>query len=186
MDPKERPRKFMSIVQHNCVSNSHISHTLFSELVKSLMDDVCIQDPPLFNDIPLAASGFDAIFPPNRTGGKTRVATFISKNLSSISFLPIFVDRDNIIATSFFLKKRGPHYQQHLDRLMVVNVYNRKKRSSHCITPDRIFHDAPCGPTLIMGNFNMHNPTTDPSRLFNNNEIGESILYFQLSSRLGF
>lgn len=175
----------LTVVQHNCVSNSCIFHTLFSELARSHPEVICIQDPLLFNDIPPAAPGFDVVFPPKGRKGKVRVATYISRNLSDTSFLPMFFDRDNIMANSLFFRG-GPPDHQCLERLLVINVYNCKERSSHCITLDRIFHDVPQVPTLIVGDFNIHSPLTDPTRSFNKNEMGESLPFFQLASELGF
>lgn len=179
------PGPNFQIVQHNYVSNSRIFHSLFSELARTQPEMVCIQDLPLFNNIPLAAPGHSVVFLPRGARGKVKVAMFISKNLSKTSFLPVFFDRDNIMAVSLFMEG-PPTEQQCLERLLVVNIYNHKEKSSHCITPDKIFQDAPRIPTLVIRDFNIHNPITDPSRSFNKNEISESSPYFQLASELGF
>src|SRR5467141_4034797 len=97
-----KPSSHLVIVQHNCAGSSFIFHSLFSIL--SNVDIVAIQDPYLWNGIPLSAPGFSIIFPPVTNVQKVRVCLYISNRFissSKVSFLPLFFNRDDICGVNF-------------------------------------------------------------------------------------
>lgn len=51
--------------------------------------------------------------------------------------------------------------------------------------PDHIFPHLP-GPTLLLGDLNIHHPTTDPLRSFKEDELATSVPYFDRDTELGF
>jgi hypothetical protein len=82
--PSSRPpQNFLNIFQHNCCRSNHVFISLFSILKLLNPDVVTIQDPYLFNNKPLNASGFSLIF--DHSSASLKVATYISNKLLRLS-----------------------------------------------------------------------------------------------------
>src|SRR5712664_157929 len=91
------PPLSLTIVQHNCAGSSFVFQSLFSMLFN--VDIVAIQDPYLWNGIPLAAPGYSIIVPPTSVNQKVRVCLYISNRFvssSKVSFFPLFFNRDDL------------------------------------------------------------------------------------------
>jgi len=71
--------------------------------------------------------------------------------------------------------------------LTIINSYSTKGLSNNTrsVPPDLIFPSSPL-PTLTLGDLNIHYPTSDPLRTFNEDEITTSARYFERATDLGF
>jgi len=69
----------------------------------------------------------------------------------------------------------------------IINSYSTKARlnNTRSVPPDVIFPVSPL-PTLTLGDLNIHHPTSDPLRLFKEDEIATSAPYFDRATDLGF
>ena len=179
------PSSKIIIIQHNCAGSSFIFHSLFSTLFN--VDIVAIQDPYLWNGIPLSAPGFSIIFPPVTNVQKVRVCLYISNRFiaySKVSFFPLFFNRDDICGVNF----RFPSvYFGSFNSFTCINVYNRNRQGSdtHYIPPPIIFNEV-SHPTCIVGDFNMHHQPQNPSRIISYNQKAAANKYFQCATAQGF
>jgi len=69
----------------------------------------------------------------------------------------------------------------------IINSYSTKGRANNTrsVPPDIVFPSSPL-PTLSLGDLNIHHPTADPLRTFNEDEIATSTPYFDRATDLGF
>ena len=69
----------------------------------------------------------------------------------------------------------------------IINSYSTKARlnNTRSVPPDVIFPVSPL-PVLTLGDLNIHHPTSDPLRLFKEDEIATSSPYFDRATEHGF
>ena len=72
-------------------------------------------------------------------------------------------------------------------RFTIINSYSTKDLSNNTrsVPPDLIFQNLP-GPTLTLGDLNIHHTTADPRRSFKEDKLAISITYFERATELGF
>src|SRR6266568_1354430 len=179
------PLSKLVIIQHHCAGSSFIFHSLFSIL--SNVDIVAIQDPYLWNDIPLSAPGFSIIFPPVTNVQKVRVCLYISNRFisySKVSFFPLFFNRNDICGVNFTFPSV---YFGSFTSFTCINVYNRNRQSSdtHYIPPPIIFNEV-SHPACIVGDFNIHHQPQNPSRVITYNQNAAAVKYFECATSQGF
>jgi len=121
---------------------------------------------------------FSVFSPPTRRGCKPRVAFYVySSFLSTVSILPRFFARgDDIVLDLLILEA---FFNTSTTKFSIINSYSSKGRSnnSHSVPVDMVFPAAP-QPTLTLGDLNIHHPTSDPFRVFKEDEIATSTPYF--------
>ena len=69
----------------------------------------------------------------------------------------------------------------------IVNLYNlRTKRTSHMTVSPLVAFPESSNPTLVVGDFNINHPLSDPLRSHSDEELVTFFPYFSRSSELGF
>src|SRR5207302_3884376 len=123
---------------------------------------VCLQDPPILRGRLQSFPGFQS-FAPAVNGRPAKVACYVSSGLlRAASILPLFQDRSDIMT----LVVHGLDlFGSGLPEFRIINLYSPLGSSStvRTISPEVAFPPSPL-PTLVVGDFNIHNPMADPRR----------------------
>ena len=179
---------FLSLVQHNCLGSWSVFTSLFNSLRAApiVPSFVFVQDPPVFRNRLPTFGGFKLFAPSFASGCAPRVACYAALSiLQSFPILPCFFDRLDLMALDVHTPSGLFDSTQRVLRL--YNGYSTNGRSAafRTIPPEAWFpsHDFPC---LVVGDFNLHHPLSDPLRQFSPHEIRLSSPYFQRASDEGF
>jgi len=172
----------LSIVQHNCLSSSNVFQTLFSFFasVESSPHIVALQDIPLRRNCPPVFCNYKCFFPPATDSYKPHVATYVHERLLSvISILPLFFERDDLMAVNFHSPEGLFDTSHNLFRL--YNAYSMPSGHTRSVSPVDLFpqHDFP---TLVLGDLNIHHSASDPTCLLSNYDQFISSTYFDRAS----
>jgi len=125
-------------------------------------------------------------FPPTSGGCKPRIAFYVYCSfLSTISLQPRLFDRGDIMALD--LVTLDGFFNPSMTKFTIIKSYSTKGRWNHTrsVTGDIVFPEAP-QPTLILGDLNIHHPTSDPLKVFKEYEIATSTPYFDKVTELGY
>ena len=156
----------------------------FSQLAQT-PSVVALQDPLVYRG-KLSSFQFYSCFSPLSIGTKKpRVVFYVfSFFLSTISLLPRFFDRGDIIALDLFTP--DGFFNPSMTRF-TINSYSSKGRSNNTrsLPPDLIFPYLP-GLKLTLSDLNIHHPTDDPMRNFKEDELATFVPYFDRATELGF
>src|SRR6266566_1267494 len=167
----------ISIIQHNCDTSNPILISLFSSFKKNSQPAiVAIQEPFLFNGQPPSVPSYTLISPPNSSTDKVRCCFYIQTAfLDSISLVPLFFDRGDLCGLSLSFPSTG--FRRLFKSLTIYNGYNvHINRFQRSISPTILFKASNL-PTLVLGDFNIHHPTSDPQCIFKRSEITLSNSY---------
>ena len=176
-----------TLVQHNCLGRWDVFLFLFgsfSQLACSPLV-VALQDPPVYRAKLPTHSDYRNFFPPTGSS-KPRVAFFLLDFLlSTVSVLPWFFDTGDIMALDFFTP--DGFFLSGLSKWTIVNSYSTKglANNTRTVPPDLVFPSL-LFPTLILGDLNLHHPTSDPLRDFKEYELAVSCPYFDKPTDLKF
>ena len=115
----------------------------------------------------------------------SRVWLFVSTMLlSHLTVLPLFFDRYNVAALDIY---GSDLFSGSFTQFRILNVYNLRPRHAASMTvspvvsfPEVVF------PLLVVGDFNIHHPLSDPLRAHSSEELALSFPYFSRASELGF
>ena len=147
---------------------------------------VALQDPPVYRGKLPSFSLFSSFSPPNPGGCKPRVAFYVySAFLFTISLHPRFFDRGDVMALDLFTP--DGFFNSSTTRFSIINPYSTKGRLNHTrsISPEIVFPWS-ATPTLTLGDLNIHPHTSDPLRVFKEDEIATSAQYFDRATEPGF
>ena len=177
----------MSIVQHNSLRSWDVFLSLFNSFAtaKCPPDIVCLLDPPFGRSRLPSFQNYTSFAPPGGTGNKPKVAFYVSFNLlGQATVLPAFCDRPNVVALDVFGVNR---FGKSFSHFRVLNLYNlwTKRTSRMTVSPLVAFPESSY-PTLVVGDFHIHHPLSDPLRSHSAEELATSFPYFSRSSELGF
>ena len=124
----------------------------------------------------LSFSGFQS-FAPTTYGRPAKVAGYVSSGLlRAASILPLFQDRSHIMT----LVVHGLDlFGSGLPEFRIINLYSRagSSPSARTISSDLAFPPSPL-PTLVVGDFNIHNLMADPVSDYSPTEMSISFPYF--------
>ena len=188
LGPRAREPNFLSVAQHNCLGSLVVLQSIFQEatLGRRAPSFVLIQDPPVTRGLTPLINGYRCFTPPPQTG-KPRVATYV---LSSIDkFFCVFsatMTRSDVLEV--MVAADNPLFSTAIRSFRLVNVYRHPRGSSlpgAPLTPDNIFSPSPVA-TLVAGDFNLHHPSSDPSRTISDRDFCESEPFFSLAAERGF
>jgi len=176
----------LSIVQHKCLGSSNVFQTLFSFFtsVESSPHVVALQAIPLWRNSPPVFHNYSCFVPPAIDGYKPRLAVYVyDKLLSVISILPLFYETGDLMAVNFH-SPEGLFDTSH-NLFCLYNAYSIPSRQNRSLSPFDLFpqHDFP---TLVLGDLNIHHPTSDPARFFSNNDQFIGFPYFNRASPESF
>ena len=145
-------------------------------MAKAPPDIVCLQDPPIWRGRLPSFPGFQS-FAPAVSGRPAKVACYVSSALlRAASILPLFQDRSDIMT----LVVHGLDlFGSGLTEFRIVNLYSRLGSSSsvRTVSPEVAFPYSPLS-TLVVGDFNIHNPMVDPVRNYSPKKMSISFPYF--------
>jgi len=174
----------LTLVQHNSLGSWDVFLSLFSSLVDGPpVDIVLLQDPPSPEGFLPSFSGFNFFAPPI---ARPRVACYVSqKFLKNFTVLPFFpAETDDFMVLNVFTLQGC--FGANLSRFVIGNAYARPPFPlPYSVSPESSLLDLNY-PSLVAGDFNIHNSATDPSRLLSSKEEKESAPYFSRASDLGF
>jgi len=185
--PPPPPDPF-TLVQHNCLG----SWDVFLSLVGSFTQPahpppiVALQDPPVYRGKLPSFRLFSSFSPPTSGGCKPRVAFYVySSFLATISLLPPFFGRGDVMALDLFTP--DGFFNPSTTRFSIINSYSTKGRlnNTRSVSPEIVFPWS-ATPTLTLGDLNIHHPTSDPLRVFKEDEVATSAPYFDRATELGF
>ena len=158
--------------------------SLFNSFVEfSLVDIVLLQDPPVLHGSLPSFAEFKAFAPPV---SRPRVACYVAVGFCKrYSLLPAFIPQTgdvmfiDIFTPDGFFDFSAPKFQ-------IGNVYSRSlaQPPTHIVLPATVLADHDL-PYLVVGNFNIHNPASDPLRFLSSTEERPSALYFDQAADLG-
>ena len=161
-----------------CLFNSFAS-------VKAPPDIVCLQDPPVWRSRLPSFHNFTPFYAPCSGGFKSRVAYYVSSMLlSHVTVLPLFSDHYDVAALDIY---ESDLFGGFFTQFRILNVYNLRPRhaGSMPVSPIVSFPEVDF-PLLVVGDFNIHHPLSDPLRAHSSEELALSFPYFSRASELGF
>ena len=148
-------------------------------------DLVCLQDPPFYCTRLPFCQNYTSFAPLAGSGCKPKVAFYVSVFLLAQAIvLAAFFDGSDVSALDVFgvdlFGKSFSHFR-------ILNIYNLwTKRTSQMTVSPLVAFPEPSYPTLVVGDFNIHQPLPDPLRTHCAEELTTSFPYFSRSSELGF
>ena len=181
------PSPALTIVQHNSLGSWNVFLSLFNSFaaVKAPPDIVCLQDPPVWRSRLSSFHNFPSFHAPCSDGFKSRVAFYISTMLlSHVAVLSLFFDRYDVAALDIY---GSDLFGGSFTQFRILNVYNLRPRhaGSMTVSPVVSFPEVDF-PLLVVGDFNIHHPLSDPLRAHSSEELALSFPYFSRASELGF
>ena len=145
---------------------------------------VCLQDPPFWRGRLPSFKGFSA-FAPTAQDRRPRVAFYVSSvTLQEATVLPVFTDRSDVAS----LELHSPNlFGQGAGTLSIINCYSvwGDRESLHTVAPQHAL-PTPTHPTLVVGDFNIHQPLSDPLRVHSQAELHALFLYFLRAADLSY
>ena len=153
--------------------------------VKAPPDIVCLQDPPVWRSRLPSFHNFTSFHAPCSGGFKPRVAFYVSTMLlSHVTVVPFFFRLNDVAALDIYGSDLfgGSFTQFH-----ILNVYNLRPRHAGSMTVSPVVSCPQVDfPLLVVGDFNIHHPLSDPLRAHSTVELVLSFTYFSRASELGF
>src|SRR6266581_2355630 len=171
----------LSIIQHNCANSNPIMISLFSSFNKKQPPViVAVQEPFLYKDHPPSVPSYTLIAPPKPSNGKVLSCFYILTSfLNSISLVPLFFNRGDICGLSISYPDKG--FRRLFKSLNVYNIYNKHSGRFTRSVPTQLCFTKSILPTLVVGDFNIHHHSADPSRKFKRSELSLSSPCFDLA-----
>ena len=174
----------ISIIQHNSLGSWDVFLSLFSSVVGTLHGDIVpLQDPPSSKGLLPRFAGFKSFAPPTV---RPRVAIYVSLRLcANYTILPGFHDDT---PDAMYLDVHTPDgcFGTKAPKFRINNIYARVEGGhTRSVSPATAFQQADF-PYLVAGDFNIHNPASDPLRIFSYAEELESAPFYDLASDRGF
>src|SRR3978361_2070006 len=184
INPPERPyntvssrpctQNSLNIYQHNCCGSNPVFISFFSIIKSKNPDIIAVQDPFLWNGKPLSAPGFTLIY--ENSFAKPKVTTYICNNLLKHAEYISAPPSSPYIQTITIHLPNNP--------IVIRNLYNTPWNANK-IETHNIFVNSHI-PTIVLGDFNLHSPSSDPLRVFNRREIWTSTPYFDHAADTGY
>ena len=174
----------ISLVQHNSLGSWDVFLSLFGSLAGvPHVDIVLLQDPPSSKGFLPRFAGFKSFAPPSP---RPRVATYVSLRLcSQYSILPVFQE-DTLDAIQLDVHTPGGCFGTSAPKFRISNIYARVlPNHTRSVTPEVAFQNL-AFPCLVAGNFNIHNPASDPLRLFSYSDNLASSPFHDRASDIDF
>ena len=174
------PSREFSIVQHNSLGSWDVFLSLFNSFASARNPPsvVCLQDPPFCRNRLLSFEGFSSFAPPT-IDRRPRMAFYVSSaTLQETTVLPVFTGRSDIATLEIHSLSL---FSQAAGVLSIVNCYSVWGDGDYLrtVAPPLAF-PAPSHPTLIVGDFNIHHPLSDPLRTHSQAELHASFPYFHV------
>ena len=158
---------------------------MFNSFVElSPVDIVLLQDPPVYHGSLPSFAGFKANAPPV---SKLRVACYVALGFCrEYSLLPAFLpQKDGIMFLDIFIPEG--FFDFSAPKFRIGNVYSRSlaQPPTHTVIPAVALPDYDF-PYRLAGDFNIHNPASDPLRVISSTEGRTSATYFDQATDLGY
>src|SRR3978361_1893689 len=161
----------LNIYQHNCCGSNPVFISFFSIIKSKNPDIIAVQDPFLWNSKLLSAPSFTLIY--ENSFPKPKVTTYINNNLlKHAEYISAPPSSPYIQTITIHLPNNNP--------IVIRNIYNTPWNANE-IETFTIFVNSHI-PTIVLGEFNLHSPSSDPLRLFNRREIWASTPYFDTAA----
>ena len=180
----QAPGQQISIIQHNNLGSWDVFLSLFGSVVGTLHADiVLLQDPPSSKGFLPRFAGYKSFAPPSTRPG---VAVYIS-----LRFCALYTVSSGFYehtTDAMFIDVHTPNgcFDTAAPKFRLNNIYARV-RDGHArsVSPETAFQHVDF-PYLVAGDFNIHNPATDPLRIFSYSEELESAPFYSMPSDRGF
>ena len=153
--------------------------------VKAPPDIICLHDHPVWRSHLPSFHNFMFFHAPCSDGFKPRVAFYVSTMLlSHVTVLHLFFDCYDVAAFDIY---GSDLFGGSFTQFRVLNVYNLRPRhtGSMSVSPVVPFSEVNF-PLLVVGDFNIHHPVSDPLRAHSSEQLALSFPYFSRASELGF
>ena len=178
------PGRKISVIQHNSLGSWDVFLSLFSSLVGTLHADiVLLQDPPSSKGFLPCFTGFRSFAPSTTRPG---VAIYVSLRFCArYTILPCFYGDT---PDAMYLDVHTPNgcFGTTASKFRHNNIYALVKEGhTRSVSPETAFQQVDF-PYLVAGDFNIHNPASDPLRIFSYSEELESAPFYTLASEWGF
>ena len=147
---------------------------------------VLLQDLPVYRNRLPAFAGFKAFAPEIGNSVVPKVACDVFYGfLQTYPIGPLFIDSPDWMALDMHTPSGLFDSNHHVWRIYNGYSTNGPTSNIRTVAPEQMFPelDFPC---LIAGDFNIHNPLSDPLRDFSPNDIAISAPYFERSADMGF
>ena len=158
--------------------------SLFGSLVGTLHADiVLLQDPPSSKGFLPRFSGYKSFAPPSTRPG---VAIYFSLNFCTRYAVSSGFYEDT--ADAMFIDVHTPDgcFHTAAPKFRINNIYPQVKEGhARSVPPETAFQQVDFS-YLVAGDFNIHNPATDPLRTFSYSEELESAPFYSMASDRGF
>ena len=180
----QAPGLQISIIQHNSLGSWDVFLSLFGSLVGTLHADiVLLQDPPSSKGFLPRFVGFKSFAPPSARPG---VAIYLSLRFCARYIVSSGFYDDT--ADAMFIDIHTPDgcFGTPSPKFRINNIYPWVREGhARSVTPETAFQQVDF-PYLVAGDFNIHNPATDPLRIFSYSEELESAPFYSMASDRGF
>ena len=115
---------------------------------------------------------------------RTRIHHTQSVTLQEAPVVPLFTDRSDVASLELH---SSDLFSQGTGTLSIINCYSvcGGRESLHTVAPQYTL-PTPSHPTLVVGDFNIHHPLSDPLRTHSQAELHVSFPYFPRAADLGY
>ena len=175
----------LTLVQHNSLGSWDVFLSWFNSFVEfSTVDIVLLQDPPVYHGSLPSFVGIKAFAPPVFKGG---VACYVALGFcKKYSLLPAFIPRtDDVLFLDIFTLNGFLDISALKFRIENVYSHSLTQPPSNTVPPATALADHDF-PYQVVGDFNIHNPASDPLRVISCAEEQASAPYFDQVPDLGY
>ena len=172
------------LLMHNSLGSWDVFLSLFGSLVGTLHADIILlQDPPSSKGFLPRFTGYKSFAPPSARPG---VAIYLSLHFCARYTVSTGFYESTDDAMFIDIHTPDGCFGTAAPKFRLNNIYARRKEDhTGSVSREIAFQyvDFPC---LVAGDFNIHNPATDPLRVFSYSEELESAPFYSLASGRGF
>src|SRR5947207_6622639 len=150
-----------------CSANIHLSQANFHSFMNNegkRADVVCLQEVTAFAATRLSFTGFEKILPFKIDDKKSTCLVLLKKEwVKKFTFLQVDTETQDLICIKFQAKTLGWKFE-------IVNAYNRPTNDNPSLYPYIQLKRLTNTKTLLIGDFNCHDPLRDPFRAYRSRE----------------
>ena len=188
-----QPLPSFTVVSLNCAGSLNHLHSLFSMMTNNLPNIVLVQEPQSRLNNTFRGPSYTLIPPqvPPSENRKPYACIYISTTFQqSFAFIPIAISRPDLVGIRCTPKNATSAPGSTASSgwsISIFSCYNRAQNHQRSLADYyTTLFDPQDSRTLVMGDFNLHNPIWDPFRAFSYDELQLSTPLIDQASENGF
>ena len=191
-----QPLPSFTVVSFNCAGSLNHLNSFFSMMTDNPPDIVLVQEPQTRLNSTFRVPGYTLIPPqvPTSENRKPYACIYVSTTFQqSFAFIPIAIPRPDLVGirctpknTAASASNTGIAPDATPWSIPIFSCYNRAQDHQRSLADYTALFDIHDARSLLMGDFNLHNPIWDPFRAFSYEDLRLSAPLVDQASQNGF